>query len=313
MIELDKSVLQVLEKMQTIAPSFVSGGYLRDKIIGIMPNDIDILTEMTIDEVKTLFPNLQGTERGLEFGVGRFSKGSFQFEITSISGSKIEEVTSHKDFVLNSLYHDGKTLFDPYHAVEDIKTKVIRSLDDPNRHFMTNPQAYLRAIRFTGQLGFSLDKNLLSFLKENRHFLHENNESRIQQEGYKIIRSTFPLHAFLTIHELGLVHLPENGTSKPFDSFQTFPVLEDKLSMRLLLMSQYTGIDFIYEFIDYFQMTKQLKEQIHYLLPYLGSDDVPYKPHMLNKVILLKKHQYENEPEKFKQFLDKIRNQKTLE
>lgn len=293
--------------MQRTAPSYVTGGYLRDKLLGITPHDIDILTTMSIEEVKKLFPFLQGTETGLHFGVGRFSKGGFQFEITSREHTTIEELVAKKDFVLNSLYHDGTTLYDPYGAYEDIQRKIIRSLDDPKEHFKENPQGYLRAIRLTAQLGFSLDEELFTFLAQHREIFYENHESRIQQEGYRIMRSNYPLYAYELLHELGFVEYFQHNASKNWDKTFSPPPLEDKLYMRLVLLSQYTGVDYLHHFIDVFHLTKHLKEQMHYLLPYVTSDDVPLKPSALHKVILLKRIQYEHEPEKFKTFLKKVK------
>lgn len=309
-IEIEKVILSVLEKMQEVAPTYLTGGYLRDKLIGMPPNDVDILTNMSIEQVKELFPMLQGTETGLEFGVGRFSKGGFQFEITCREDKTIEELIKEKDYVLNSLYHDGNTLVDLYGACEDIQQKVIRALQDPKEHAKEHPQAYLRAIRLSAQLGFNLEDKLFTFLQEHKHIFYDNNESRIQQEGYRMMRAAYPLYAFELLAQLGFVTELKLNATKPWQKHVTLPPLEDKLYLRLLLLSQYTGIQYIHHFIEVFHLTKHLKEQMHYLMPYVDSDNIPTHPRTLHKVILLKRIQYENEPEKFKAFLEKVKASK---
>lgn len=296
--------------MQKLAPSYLSGGYLRDQIIGVDSNDIDILTEIPITEVQKLFPKFQSTEKGLEFGVGRFVYNNLHFEVMSYGGQSIEEAILHKDFVMNSMYHDGESLFDPFNAQYDIKNKVIKSLEDPYTHFETNPQAYLRAIRFSGQLGFNLDDKLKGFLIKNTSIFFANNESRIQQEGYKIIQSPYPLNALQLLSELGIFNSFQELSLPNEMLTQQFPYIADKAYIRFLLVSEYTGLEFSYNFIDNFRLAKQLKEKIHRLSPFLYSDTIPTDPKLLNTVILLKRNQYiQNEPA-FIAFLNNVRNQK---
>lgn len=311
MISIEKPVLDVLYALQQIAPTYISGGYLRDKLIGIPPNDVDILTAMSIEDVRAVFPQLQGTESGLAFGVGRFSRGGFQFEITAREGVAIEELIAQKDFVMNSLYHDGKNLHDLFGACKDIKQKIIRPLDDPLHHAKARPEMYLRAIRLSAQVGFELEETLHKFLKANPQIFYESHESRIQQEGYRIMRAAYPLYAFELLHEFGFIADFKKECTKDWDKNRTLPPLDDKLYIRLLLFSEYTGLDYIHHFIDTFHLTKQLKEQMHHLVPYLHQDQIPQKPNTLNKVILLKRLQYEKEPQKFHVFLEQIKNSRS--
>lgn len=310
MINLDETILEILYKMKQFAPTYLSAGYLRDKLLDLQPNDIDILTELTMEEVQAIIPNFQGTKKGLVFGVGRFTYRNLQFEVSSIADKTIEETVQQKDFVMNSLYHDGARLFDPFNAYGDIEQGIIRSLQDPQLHFATNPQAYLRAIRFCGQLGFRLDDELKTYLMTNPRIFFENNESRIQQEGYKIIHSRHPLNALQALNDIGLfpsfpiINIPKEIL------LRTFPFESDKTFLRFLLLSQYTGLEYIYQFIDHFRLTKQLKEQIQHFVPYLSDSQIPTNPHMLNTVILLKKYQHENDPDAFQSFLAAIRKQK---
>lgn len=305
LINLEPTIKDVLSKMQLIAPTVVTGGYLRDTIIGIPPNDVDILTEMKIADVQKLFPQLTGTERGLNFGVGRFSLKGIPFEITCLKEQSILEAISEKDFILNSLYHDGKRLIDIYGGVEDIQNKVIRFLEDPKIHFQSSPQAYLRAIRLSANLGFQLDEQLFLFLQENVHIFHDNNDSRIQQEGYKIIRSRFPIYAFELLAQLHL--LPYTPTIKKVP-LTSYPDADDKVYMRLLLIAEHASLEYIHAFINLFQLTNNLKEQMHTLLPYLANDKIPSKPLLLNKVITFKRLQYQDNPEKLKVYMDLIRS-----
>jgi hypothetical protein len=52
-------------------------------------------------------------------------------------------------------------------------------------------------------------------------------------------------------------------------------------------------------------------EKLHLLTPYIFTDIIPAHPFVLNEVILLKRLQYTNEPQKMQQFLTNMRNSKT--
>lgn len=306
MLTFENETLDVLRKLNQKGKSFISGGYIRDKILNLKPNDIDIITELKLEDVKKIFPQLQWTAKGKDFGVGRFNRKGFLFEISSFNGKTLEEAISQKDFTINSLYHDGNTLYDPFNALLDINSKTIRSLETPEKHFMRRPQAYLRALRLSGQLDFKLNDELLTFMKNNTHIFQENNENRIQQEGYKIINSINPITPFELLGELNLIDFKKESILK---ETEFTPPIENKNDIKLTLISQYIKPTTIFEFIELFKLKNELKVQIEQLLPYLG-DHLPTKPHLLNKVILLKKHQFYNENQKYLSFLNKIKKNK---
>lgn len=308
MLIFNTTINEVIKKMNEIDESYITGGYLRDFLLGSESFDVDIVTKMPLSKVKELYPTLYGTENGLAFGVGRMNLNKVPFEFSSILNKDIKILSSEKDFTMNSLLFDGKKLIDNFGGTRDIESKVIRSLEEPQLHFEKNPQAYLRAIRFSGQLGFSIDPLLLSFLMENKRFFSANNVSRIQQEGYKIIRSPYPLNAINYLHQIGLLTVREDFLSK-LDPTLAIPIMDDKPHMRLVLLTEYVGIECIHELIDVFQLSKQLKEQIDHLLPYLKDDVLPTKPYLLNTVISLKRLQYHQKPDKFQEYISKIKKQ----
>jgi tRNA nucleotidyltransferase/poly(A) polymerase len=301
-MKLEPSILHLLTKFQQKSPSFIVGGYLRDLIAGITPNDIDIATEMSIEEVKKTFPQLSGTEKGLAFGVGRFNYNHWTIEISTYEPNGFHPSVPVRDFVINSLFHDGQTLHDEHGAINDIKAKIIRPLDSPAHHFNEKPEAFLRALRLSSHLGFSLSDDLVIFMLQNKELFHQSTINRLQMEGYKIIQGAHPLKALHYLKELRFLSIPVD-----FDENMTVPHLTEHLHIRFAYLASVIGIEAVYDFIDLFQLSKRMKEKIHYLSPYFDDTKKVENPYIINEVILLKRYQYHQNPEKLKAYLMNLR------
>lgn len=296
-MKLTPVITEVLSKCQTLHPAHVVGGYLRDTYLGETPSDVDIATECSLAELKHLFPRLTWTEKGFSFGVARVSYKGTEFEFTSHPEGELTKHDPLRDFTINSLYHDGQHLRDPYHALRDLNSKVIASLEDPASHFHKNPQAYLRAIRLSAKLGFSIHPKLMAFMREHPSIFFENSSNRVQNEGYKILGSPYPLLAFHYLAELGKM------TPVPFDAHKKIPFHYDNLAIRLTYLSSLVGLYAMDQFVDLFELSKSLPEKYHFFHRYLDDDCHPVKPSIVNQVLLLKKYQHADNPIAFKQFV----------
>lgn len=300
---IDEYIVRVLTTLQQHKPSIVVGGYLRDTLCGLSPHDVDIATELSISEVKQLFPSLNGTEKGLAFGVGRFTHHQMMFEISTHEHESVLDSLATRDFTMNSLYFDGQQLHDPFGAKQDIAAKQIRSLEPPAIHFTNKPEAYLRAIRFTGQLGFELSDELILFMHQNKAMFQLSTVNRIQQEGYRILQSDYPLKAFQTLTELKFI--PRTTT---YTASRSIPTLSTKLDIRVAYLASIVGVETMFAFLDLFHLSKRLKEKIHYLIPYFTDDKKVDNPYILNEVVLLKRYQYHHNPDKLKAYLHNLKN-----
>lgn len=299
-MEIPIVVLEVLNKCQELHPSYIVGGFLRDKLIGVEPTDIDISTECSIKELKKMFPRLTWTESGYEYGVSRVQYKGLNFEFSSHDKGTLLDDSGMRDFTINSLYHDGEALFDTFQGVEDIQLKLIKSLESPQTHFQSHPQAYLRALRLSCTLGFSIEPSLLDYMKNNQAIFFDNTTNRIQNEGYKILSSERPLYAFYYLMELGFLKKAE------FDKEAMIPFLLDNLAIRLTYLSSIVGLESIEKFIDLFELSRNLIDKCHYFYQFLDDSVLPYKPTVINQVLLLKKYQYGGDIAKLKEYLLKI-------
>ena len=166
-----EKILRILEENGYEA--YVVGGCVRDSIMGRIPDDWDITTSAQPEQVKALFHRTVDT--GLQHGTVTVLIEKEGFEVTTyrVDGdyedgrhpkevlftSSLEEDLKRRDFTINAMaYHPDKGLVDLFHGMEDMRNKVIRCVGSPRERFREDALRILRAVRFSAQLGFSIEQ-----------------------------------------------------------------------------------------------------------------------------------------------------------
>ncbi len=205
--------------------AFVVGGCVRDLLLGLSPDDWDITTSATPDEVKSIFPKTFDT--GLKHGTVSVLIENEIFEVTTFRcdgkyidnrhpsnisfASSIEEDLKRRDFTINAMaYHPQKGLVDPYGGLEDLNKKIIRCVGDANIRFSEDALRMLRAVRFSAQKDFIIEEKTLLSIQKNAALVKNLSVERIISEITKILLSD---HAekLKTLDEVGIlpIILPE--------------------------------------------------------------------------------------------------------
>ncbi|MFO7969562.1 MAG: CCA tRNA nucleotidyltransferase [Candidatus Izemoplasmatales bacterium] len=179
------------------------GGFVRDSILNIPCNDIDIATNALPEEIEEIFDKTKAT--GKKYGTITVFMDKYSFELTTyridknyinnrrpetVNFSKIlKEDLIRRDFTINALARDinGK-IIDLFNGRKDLNNKLIRAIDDPNKRFKEDALRILRAIRFVGKLDFKIEKNTFNAMKKNLKLLRNIASERIINE-LKIILS----------------------------------------------------------------------------------------------------------------------------
>lgn len=225
---------------------YISGGALRDWLLGNSPNDLDFTisygAEAFLEQVKknygtgTIVP--LGTRHddtcrlvldGLMVDVSGFRRGS----------ATIREDLSKRDFTVNALSadfqdvvdHDREIeIIDPMNGIEDLQKKVIRGCPAA---FSDDPLRMLRAFRFAALLGFEVVPDTLADIAAKANLIGLSAAERICYELDQIMMSPRAYPAFMGMNAVGLTEwiIPElnegNGVSQP--SFHHLDVLEHNL------------------------------------------------------------------------------------
>ena len=187
--------------------AYAVGGCVRDSILGRRPDDWDITTSARPEEVKRIFSRTVDT--GIAHGTVTVLVGSRAHEVTTyrIDGTygdgrhpdsvtftaSLPEDLKRRDFTVNAMaYNEEEGLIDLCGGMEDLQKKVIRCVGDPMERFSEDALRILRAVRFSAQLNFGIDKETLVGIVRLAPTLEKISAERICTELLKLIESEHP-------------------------------------------------------------------------------------------------------------------------
>lgn len=205
--------------------AYVVGGCVRDSILGRSPDDWDITTSAKPEEVKALFRRTVDT--GLIHGTVTVMLDKEGFEVTTyrVDGeyedgrhpkevsftASLEEDLKRRDFTINAMaYNPKRGLVDLFGGVQDMENRIIRCVGNPLERFTEDALRILRAVRFSAQLGFSIEGETLKAISVLAPNLKYVSAERIQVELLKLLVSPHPDYLW-TAYEAGITKeiLPE--------------------------------------------------------------------------------------------------------
>lgn len=225
-IQLPEKVNRIITTLQKHGfEAYAVGGCVRDSFLGRVPGDWDITTSAAPEETKSLFARTFDT--GIEHGTITVLLNGEGFEVTTyrIDGkyednrhpSKVQFTRSlsedllRRDFTINAMaYNEQDGLVDLFHGMEDLKKGVIRCVGNAEARFSEDALRILRAIRFSAQLGFEIEKETRQAIRKLAPNLSYISAERIQTELVKLLVSDHPDY-LRTAWETGLTRefLPE--------------------------------------------------------------------------------------------------------
>ena len=242
--------------------AYVIGGFVRDIYLGRESKDIDIVTIGKGIELAELVHKQSGEDAHLSvfknFGTAQVKINDLEIEFVGarkesynrdsrkpiVEDGTLENDQDRRDFTINALAiglsksNFGK-LLDPFNGVRDIENKILRTPLEPEVTYSDDPLRMMRAIRFSSQLGFTIEKESLEAISKNKSRISIVSKERITDELNKIILSPIPSVGFKLLFDTGLLHLifPEmvklygvetiNGKSHKDNFYHTLEVLDN--------------------------------------------------------------------------------------
>lgn len=205
--------------------AYVVGGCVRDSILGREPEDWDITTSARPEQVKALFRRTIDT--GIQHGTVTVMLDKEGFEVTTyrIDGKyedsrhpreviftpSLEEDLKRRDFTMNAMaYNEESGLVDIFGGLADIEGRTIRCVGDARQRFQEDALRIMRAIRFSAQLGYTIEEQTKEAARELAQNLQNISAERIQAELVKLVTSPHP-DTLRTAYDIGVtkVILPE--------------------------------------------------------------------------------------------------------
>lgn len=230
-IEAAKKVLLKLHNAQFQA--FFVGGCVRNLLLNLPIEEIDIATNASPEMIKALFPNALSI--GIAFGVMLIKEGLYAFEVATfrkdisysdgrhpdqIKFSDMHEDALRRDFTINGMFYDpfNEKIYDYVGGKIDLKNKIIRAIGFPRKRFHEDKLRLIRAIRFAARFDFTLDvKTELAIIKESPTLMQSVSRERVWSELKKITQYDNIAYAFTLLYKCGLL-------------FQMFPELAKHLT-----------------------------------------------------------------------------------
>ncbi len=225
-IDIPNNVARIINILETAGfEAYAVGGCVRDTILGREPEDWDITTSAKPEEIKSLFRKTIDT--GIQHGTVTVLLGGGSYEVTTyrvdgeyedgrhpkqveFTASLLEDL-KRRDFTINAMaYNPATGLVDEFDGIGDLERGVIKCVGVAEERFSEDALRMLRAVRFSGQLGFAIEENTFEAIKKLSENLKLISAERIHSELNKLLVSPHPDYIRLA-YETGItrVIMPE--------------------------------------------------------------------------------------------------------
>lgn len=260
----ERKIFEVISKAaaELDCPTYVVGGYVRDRLLARPSKDLDIVCvgsgiELAQRVGDSLHPRSRVTvykrfgtaalkHRGMEIEFVGARKESYRSDSRkpTVESGTLADDQNRRDFTINALAislneQDYGTIIDPFNGLEDLEAKRLVTPLEPGKTFSDDPLRMLRGIRFACQLGFQLEPATLAAIGDHRERLKIISWERIATEINKIMLSPVPSVGFRLLNDTRLLDyvLPElaalrgveerNGRKHKDNFFHTIKVVDN--------------------------------------------------------------------------------------
>ena len=199
MLKAGVDILKKINKKKYKA--YIVGGSVRDIILGEKMNDVDIATNMPIEELDKLFKTYD-IGKSKDFGIVVVKHKGFDFEIAQfrsdgkyIDGRRpesikvvgtIEDDLERRDFTIGAMAINSKgDIIDKFGGQKDIKNKVLKTVGNPEDRFGEDKLRLMRAARFATRFDMDIEKGTEKAIKKFSKDITQLSQERIRDELLK--------------------------------------------------------------------------------------------------------------------------------
>ena len=205
-----KKIQDAIKNTQFEGKVYVAGGFVRDHFMNRESKDIDLVvvglginggielayhlhkmyntsTPVVFKRFGTAQIVLNGEE--IEIVAARKETYNFKDRMPIVSEGNIEDDVNRRDFTINSIFYNisNESFVDLKGGIIDIQKGIIRTTSDPNIIFAEDPLRIMRAIRFSAQLGFDIERETWTAIVKYVPWLKNISNERIKDEFNKIL------------------------------------------------------------------------------------------------------------------------------
>lgn len=207
------------------------GGCVRNALIDVSVNDIDIATDAAPEAVVDLAvkAGFHAIPTGIEHGTVTVISGGTPHEITTFRkdvetdgrravvafSSSVEEDARRRDFTMNALYaHSNGLIVDPLCGIQDLWDRRVRFIDDANLRIREDYLRILRYFRFHAWYGdpqAGLDSEALAAIAANSAGIETLSKERLGSEMLKLLEALDPAPAVAAMRTCGVLGMVLEG------------------------------------------------------------------------------------------------------
>ena len=237
-------------------PTYVVGGYVRDRLLARESKDMDIVCVGSgIELAQNLASKLRPIPRLVvysRYGTAMLRHKDLEIEFVgarkesyrsdsrkpSVENGTLEDDQNRRDFTINALAvslneENYGEIIDPFNGLRHLEEKLLKTPLEPEKTFSDDPLRMMRAIRFATQLEFMIDPYTFSAIGKLKKRIHIISKERITTELNKILMSRKPSIGFKLLFDCGLLHIifPElpalNGQGHKDNFYHTLEVVDN--------------------------------------------------------------------------------------
>ena len=203
MIKVPDYITQFANICKIHSKIYVVGGYIRDSLLNIPSNDIDLCGNIKIEQLQNILvnSNFKIASSNKTFGTAKikfenevFEYTTFRKDIYTSNGKhtpkKVEFVTTlhedakRRDFTVNCIYYDilENKLIDPTNnGLLDIKNKVIQTVLNSDNTLKNDGERILRMIKLKVKYGFNINPQTLKSAVKYQNNINDLSKKTIEK------------------------------------------------------------------------------------------------------------------------------------
>jgi tRNA nucleotidyltransferase (CCA-adding enzyme) len=182
---------------------YIVGGAVRDRLLGIESNDIDIATNAKYEQLRKIFHDVKADEVGKNFQVAMISGIEIatyrvdSYDVNrnlthTIPVSSIQEDLARRDLTINSMALNPITneIIDPFNGQYDLKHGIIKFTGNPDERIQEDPIRMIRACRFLALIDRArFDEETFNSIRKKSSLIQYIPTERIRKEIIKAMKA----------------------------------------------------------------------------------------------------------------------------
>lgn len=269
--------------------ALLAGGCVRDKLLGRVAKDYDVVTDARPQEIVKLFRRT--LKIGAKFGVvivmihrQKIEVATFRTEYGYSDGrhpgkvkfSDAKNDAVRRDFTINGMFYDvaAEKVIDHVGGQADLQNQLIRTIGNASERFSEDYLRMLRAVRFSTQLGFVIEKKTFKAICQHAPKITKISGERISMELEAILSN--PNRAdgasmFLGSSLAGAIFKGFTIANANF-GICVLGYLRKRIDYPLALAGLFAGCEteFVMDRCDILKLSRAHKKHLRFLLTHRG-------------------------------------------